>query len=275
MSKDAKARSISMRLSIIARHRGIAYEKVLTEFLLERLVARLTSSKALGSQFIFKGGYVGRRAYGSPRYTVDVDALLLVGDVSSIQNTIIANVEEDNNDGTWFRFEETQDLQTQGEYPGVRFVFRSGVGNPLKDLRRAQLINLDIGVGDFVQLVELQFEPILDKELISWTVYSKEVMVAEKLHSLLSRPVGNSRSKDLFDLMFYLPKCNRDMLAVALAGTYKARGDALPENIAKAFGAIQSGTLKVGWPSATNGVEQAGSFEEAFKKVESLLKSLL
>jgi predicted nucleotidyltransferase component of viral defense system len=275
MSKDAKARSISMRLSTIARDRGIAYEKVLTEFLLERLVARLTSSTALGSQFIFKGGYVGRRAYGSPRYTVDVDALLRMGDVSSIRNTIIANVEEDNDDGTWFRFEETQDLQTQGEYPGVRFVFRSGVGSPLKDLRRAQLINLDIGVGDFVQLVELQFEPILDKELISWTVYSKEVMVAEKLHSLLSRPVGNSRSKDLFDLMFYLPNCNKDMLAAALAGTYKARGDTLPKNIAKAFGAIQSGTLKVGWPLATNGVEQAGSFEEAFRKVESLLKSLL
>lgn len=206
---------------------------------------------------------------------MDVDALLRVGNVSSIQNIIIANLEEDSGDCTWFRFEETQDLQTQGEYPGVRFVFRSGVGEPLQDPRKAQLVNLDIGLGDFVQLAELQFEPILEKELISWPVYSKEVMVAEKLHSLLSRPVGNSRSKDLFDLMFYLPDCNRDMLAVALAGTYKARGDTLPENIAKSLGAIQSGTLKVGWPSATNGVEQAGSFEEAFKKVESLLKSLL
>ena len=195
--------------------------------------------------------------------------------MSSIQKAIIARVEEKSDDGTWFRFEETQDLQTQGEYPGVRFVFRSGVGEPLKDLRRAQLINLDIGVGDFVQPVELQFEPILDKEPISWTVYSKEVMVAEKLHSLLSRPVGNSRSKDVFDLMFYLPDCNREMLVKALAGTYKARGDVLPENIPASFSEIQSGTLKVGWPSATSGIEQAVSFEDAFKRVEALLKSLL
>lgn len=275
MSKEGKARSISMRLSTIARNRGMAYEKILTEFLLERLVARLTSSKALGSQFIFKGGYVGRRAYGSPRYTVDVDALLRKGDLSSIQRTVIAAVEQDSDDDTWFRFEETQDLQTQGEYPGVRFVFRSGVGELLKDLRRAQIVNLDIGVGDFVQPVELQFEPILDTQLISWTVYSKEVIVAEKLHSLLSRPIGNSRSKDLFDLMFYLPDCDKEMLVKALAGTYKARGDALPENIAASFNAIHLGTLKIGWASATNDIEQAGSFEDAFKKVEFLLKSLL
>ena len=167
MSKDGKARSISMRLSTIARDRGIAYEKVLTEFLLERLVARLTSSRALGSQFIFKGGYVGRRAYGSPRYTVDVDALLRVGDVSSIQSTIIANVEEDSDDGTWFRFEETQDLQTQGEYPGVRFVFRSGVGEHLKDLRRAQLINLDIGVGTLFSPLSYSLNRFLIRSLLA------------------------------------------------------------------------------------------------------------
>lgn len=275
MSKNAKARSISTRLSAIARSRGVAYEKILTEFLLERLVSRLVSSKPLGKQFIFKGGYVGRRAYGSPRYTLDVDALLTKGEVSSIQKTIIAHVEEDNSDGTWFRFEETQDLQTQGEYPGVRFVFRSGVGEILKDLRRAQLVNLDIGVGDFIQPVELQFQPILDEQLISWTVYSKEVMVAEKLHSLLSRPIGNSRSKDIFDLMFYLPDCNKSMLVKAIAGTYKARGDLLPKDIAASFRAIHSEILKIGWPSATREIEQVGSFEDAFKKVAALLELLL
>ena len=45
-----------MRLSAIARGRAVAYEKVLTEFLLERLVARLIASHALGTKFIFKGG---------------------------------------------------------------------------------------------------------------------------------------------------------------------------------------------------------------------------
>lgn len=198
-----------------------------------------------------------------------------MGAVSSIRSEIIETVEGDSGDGTWFRFQETQELQTQGEYPGVRFVFRSGLGEPLQDLGRAQRIHLDIGVGDFVQPVELQLESILDKQVNSRTVYSKEVMVAEKLHSLLSRPVGNSRSKDVFDLMFYLPDCNEEALVKALAGTFDARGDELPEDVPTVFGAIHTGTLRVGWASATVDIENAGSFEDAFDRVVALLRELL
>ncbi len=150
-----------MKLSALAREKSVPYEKVLTEFLIERMLVRLVTSPQLGAAFIFKGGYVGRRAYGSPRYTVDLDALLRSGSISTLQREIVESAERDIGDSTWFLFQETQDLQTQGEYPGIRFVFRAGIGDVPTDLRMAQIVNFDIGVGDFAQPISMELKPIL------------------------------------------------------------------------------------------------------------------
>jgi hypothetical protein len=48
-----------------------------TVFLIERLVARLIADKKLSQNLVFKGGFVGLRVYDSPRYTIDLDALLI------------------------------------------------------------------------------------------------------------------------------------------------------------------------------------------------------
>jgi hypothetical protein len=64
-----QTRSITDKLSRIAKSLGVAYAKILTEFLLERLVLRLISSPELRGKVVFKGGYVSLRVYDSPRYT--------------------------------------------------------------------------------------------------------------------------------------------------------------------------------------------------------------
>lgn len=80
------SKPISKRLSNLSKKRGVNFLSILTEFLIERLVVRFLSSKELSSLFVFKGGYVGRRTYGSPRYTVDLDALLLEKKISALEN---------------------------------------------------------------------------------------------------------------------------------------------------------------------------------------------
>ena len=80
MSKlKSQARSIGDRLSRISKASGVPYLLVLTEFLLERLAVRLVADRNLSQCLVFKGGYVSLRVYNSPRYTVDLDALLLRG----------------------------------------------------------------------------------------------------------------------------------------------------------------------------------------------------
>lgn len=132
---EARSGSILKRLSNISKEREVAYQFILTEFLIERMVIKLTSSTKLANVFVFKGGYVGRRAYGSPRYTIDLDALLRTGNQASLREELVSTIEKDNDDGTWHRFRQQIDLVTQGEYPGIRYAFRADIGEPLPNIR--------------------------------------------------------------------------------------------------------------------------------------------
>ncbi|NRA47414.1 MAG: nucleotidyl transferase AbiEii/AbiGii toxin family protein [Oligoflexales bacterium] len=61
---------------------------------------------------------------------------------------------------------------------------------------------------------------MLGSSSVSWLVYPIETIVAEKLHCLIMRGSSNSRSKDIFDLFFYLDKCDSKILEKALHATF-------------------------------------------------------
>jgi len=273
--KSPIARSISTKLSAISRSRNVPYKNVLTEFLLERLLVRLTTSTRLSSHLIFKGGYVGRRAYGCPRYTIDLDALLKDARIGQLQNEIVQAVESDLKDGTWFRFERHIDLETQGEYPGIRFVFRTGLGEVMENQAIAQIVHFDVGVGDLVDAISDSIVPIIGGAEISWQVYSREIIVAEKLHACLTRPVNNSRSKDIFDLFFYLPECDSKHLSRTIKRTFELRGTPAPINVSADFKSINTRTLRRGWSSAVSGIPDAADFDDIFFQVVRLLEDKL
>ena len=103
-------------------------------------------------------------------------------------------------------------------------------------------------------------------------MYPREVIVAEKLHAFLSRPLDNSRSKDLYDLAFHLPACDHGELRSAASKTFLARDSTLPADVPEKFRSLRTENLRRGWPAATAGLTDAGSFEEAFARVLSLLR---
>ncbi len=263
------ARSISKRLSNLSRERKVAFADTLTSFLIERMVQRLTEAKDLASSLVFKGGYVALRIYESPRYTVDLDAVLKKGKLDTVLANAIAAIENDLEDGVWFKHEATQDLQAQTEYGARRCVFRSGIGPVLKDLRRAQIVNFDIGIGDPITpgpvIETTQF--LLGDGALNWQVYPVETAAAEKLHTLIVRGSANSRAKDVFDLSLILEKCNRLQLMKALGKTFKFRDDELPKDISVSLKKIDSTLLERGWNAATADIESAPQFKTAFSKI--------
>lgn len=274
MSKlKRQARSIGDRLSAISKTSGVSYQLVLTEFLLERLAVRLVENKNLSECLVFKGGYVSLRVYNSPRYTVDLDALLMKGSLEKTITIAARAAETDLGDGVWFRSERSVDLETQGEYGGHRIVFRCGLGELLPDLRRAQVVNLDVGKGDPVVPGHLQAETpfLLGGGSLSWQVYPVETTVAEKLHALILRGAQNSRAKDIFDLVLLLPKCESGNLKAALTETFRYRGETLPTSIAKHVRGIDKGLLEKGWKSAVGEIQEAKSFAETY---DMLVKQL-
>ena len=199
MSTKAKGTSVTQKLIQLSAKQGALFPNLVTIFLIERLVSRLVADEKLRNHLVFKGGFVGLKVYDSPRYTVDLDALLLKANVDATLSMTKAAAESDLDDGVWFRFQEKVDLATQGEYGGIRQVYRAGIGEVIKNVKKAQIINFDLGIGDPVTPAPFAATTrgLISNETLSWSVYPIETIVAEKLHAVVAHADGNSRSKDI------------------------------------------------------------------------------
>jgi predicted nucleotidyltransferase component of viral defense system len=268
------ATSITQKLSNLAQKKGVPFQFLSTSFIIERLVIRLISDKTLKDALVFKGGYVGLRVYESPRYTIDLDALLMKSDLRKILEKSKVAAESDTGDGVWFRFEQEVDLKAQGEYGGIRLAFRAGIGEPMKNIKRAQIINFDIGIGDPVTPgpVKKEMLELIGSEELSWFVYPIETIIAEKLHALIDRGPDNSRAKDIFDLSQFLPMADKKILEKALMACFKYRKTELPIDIVDHISKINLNLLKRGWPSAISTVKNAPAFDVAFEVIIKELK---
>ena len=112
MTTKAKGESVRQKLTTAAKKLEAKCRDVETIFLIERLVARLIADKKLADRLVFKGGFVGLKVYGSPRYTVDLDALLVKSNIEQTLEQVKKQAEHDLDDGGWFRFESQVDLAT-------------------------------------------------------------------------------------------------------------------------------------------------------------------
>lgn len=232
MTTKTKGESVRQKLTTISKKLEAKYRDVETVFLIEGLVARLIADKKLADRLVFKGGFVGLKVYESPGYTVDLDALLVKSNIEQTLEQVRKQAEHDLDDGVWFRFETQVDLATQGEYGGIRHVYRAGIGEVLKNIKKAQIINFDLGIGDPItpgpQKVEVN--TLIGQESMSWSVYPIETICAEKLHALISHGDQNSRSKDVHDLAVFLPKADPKTLKKAIKNCFEFRETEVPNS---------------------------------------------
>ena len=277
MTTKAKGTSVRQKIIDLGKKLNIDPRDLETTFLIERLVARLIADKKLASNLVFKGGFVGLKVYDSPRYTVDLDALLVKANVDETLEQVKKQAETDLNDGVWFRFESQIDLATQGEYGGIRHTYRAGIGEVFKNLKKAQIVHFDLGIGDPITPGPQKKQTpslLADNEEISWSVYPIETICAEKLHALISHGDQNSRSKDVHDLVVFLPKADGPTLKKALKRSFEFRSTELPKSFYQEIKNINTGWLERGWASAVDSIPNAISFKEAFKTVMGLIHDL-
>lgn len=274
MTTKSKGESVRQKLTALSKKMDVDYKDLETVFMIERLVARLIADKKLASHLVFKGGFVGLKIYESPRYTVDLDALLIKANIEETLKRVKEQAEADLNDGVWFRFESQIDLATQGEYGGIRHSYRAGIGEVLKNLKKAQVVNFDLGIGDPITPgpQKKQTPSLLSgNDEISWSVYPLETICAEKIHALISHGDQNSRSKDVHDLAVFLPKVDGPTLKEALKRCFDFRSTEMPKSFHAEIKSINTDWLARGWASATESIPNAMSFETAFKKIIRLI----
>jgi predicted nucleotidyltransferase component of viral defense system len=224
------AASVHDRLLRHAHSCGEDFQLVLQRYAMERLLFRLAQSRHK-DRFVVKGAVLyivwGVQAY---RPTRDLD---LLGYGPSDQETLTACFRElcaveVVADGLLFLADSVQAQELRGgmEYGGIRI--RLDVR-----LETARInVQVDVGFGDVIVPAseEVEFPTLLPGPAPWVRIYSRESVVAEKLHAAALLGDTNTRLKDFYDL-FTLPRLfpfEGSTLTQAIAATFERRRMVLP-----------------------------------------------
>lgn len=221
MNKD-KLRDICQRLS---RETGISFNVIQTHFFLESILAKIARSDEKDN-FIFKGGFLLSNVIGiKQRNTVDIDVLvrnlkLTEQDIKERFKKILFGGEYSNIN---YEILGVEDIRRESQYGGLRV----NILCKLDNIR--QKIPLDIAVGDPITPREVlyKYQSIFDNHFFEIRAYNVETILAEKIQTIYSRGVFNSRSKDFYDIyiLYNLKKrnINYKQLREACIRTFKYR----------------------------------------------------
>jgi predicted nucleotidyltransferase component of viral defense system len=232
--KQGNAASIKAVLLNLAQKENLYFQQIITRYLHERLLYRVSLSE-YKSSFVLKGGnlmYAIEGLYTRPTMDIDMLARNIDNDKENIKN-IFKRICEINykNDCVQFNSESITILVIAQEkkYSGLRLL----IDTQLDSIR--QTIQIDIGFGDVVTPAPIILSyPVLLNELESPIIlaYSLETVIAEKFHAMLTLGNFNSRMKDFYDVFILLKRSNLDIknITEAIEATFRRRNEFLEEN---------------------------------------------
>ena len=213
----------------LAKEKHISAQLVMQNFMLERLLERISVSK-YKQNFILKGGFLIAAMVGlDTRATMDMDATIkgLPVNEQTIREMFgeICRIELD--DDVSFSFRSIGEIREGDEYMGYR-VSLSANYPPM-----AVPLKLDITTGDRItpKEIEYRFKLLLEDRSISVFAYNLETIMAEKLETVISRGNQNTRPRDYYDI-YILTKLqysniNIERLKKALSATTEKRDSSI------------------------------------------------
>lgn len=210
----------------LAKEKNISAQLVMQNFMLERLLERISMSN-YQNNFILKGGFLIAAMVGlDTRATMDMDATIkgLPVNEETVRNMFEDICKIEINDDVVFSFRSIGEIREGDEYTGYRVHLTANyppMAVPLK---------LDITTGDKItpREVRYSFKLLLEDRNISVLAYNLETVLAEKLETVISRGDQNTRPRDYYDV-YILRKLqyntiNPQLLKQALIATSQKRG---------------------------------------------------
>lgn len=210
----------------IAKEKNISAQLVMQNFMLERLLERVSISK-YRKNFILKGGFLIAAMVGlDSRATMDMDATIkgLPVDEQTVKKMLEDVCKIDLHDDIKFEFRNIGEIREGDEYTGYRVSLSanySPMSVPLK---------MDITTGDKItpREIKYKFHLLLENRDIEILAYNLETVLAEKLETVISRGDQNTRPRDYYDI-YILVKLQfknvcMDELKEALTITAEKRG---------------------------------------------------
>lgn len=220
------ARQLKDLIRNLSKKKSADAQILMRNYMMERFLERISLSE-YKDKFILKGGMLVAAMVGlDARATMDLDATIKGANVSLTDvATIISNIIAiPIDDGVSFRIKRISEIMEEADYPGVRVSMETkfdGVITPLK---------IDISTGDVITPKEIRyrFNLMLEDRTIEVWAYNLETVLAEKLETVISRNVTNTRMRDFYDI-YILQKLhgeqlNKEILWNALVATARKRG---------------------------------------------------
>lgn len=209
----------------LAREKHISAQLVMQNFMLERLLERISVSK-YQRNFILKGGFLIAAMVGlDTRATMDMDATIkgLPVNEQTIQEMFNDLCKIELNDDVSFEYNSISEIREEDQYSGYR------VSLTAKYLPMAVPLKLDITTGDKItpREIEYKFRLLFEDRSISVLAYNLETVLAEKLETIISRGDQNTRPRDYYDVYILVKlqysNINVESLRKALVNTAEKR----------------------------------------------------
>ncbi len=214
------------RIKNIAKENNADPRTLMRIYMMERFLERVAKSE-YRDNFIIKGGMlVTSMVAVALRSTMDIDTSINNQNLSEEDARLIIGKIKDINlgDGVAFEIKGSSNIMDEMEYPGIRFTMNAVLGKLITPMK------VDISTGDVItpRAVEYQYKLLLDNRFINLWTYNLETILAEKLQTILSRGLLNTRMRDFYDirilLSIYERSVENDVLAEAFMATCKKRG---------------------------------------------------
>ena len=242
------ARQLKDLIRNLSKKKSADAQILMRNYMMERFLERISLSE-YKNQFILKGGMLVAAMVGlDARATMDLDATIKGTNVSveDVEMIISKIISIPLNDGVSFRIKRISEIMEEADYPGVRVSMETkfdGVITPLK---------IDISTGDVItpREIKYKFNLMLEDRTIEVWAYNLETVLAEKLETVISRNVTNTRMRDFYDIYIlqklYGEQLSKDVLRDALVATAKKREtleQIETEDIDEVFDEIQSSSV--------------------------------
>lgn len=221
----SKSMSLKNRINNYAKNNGIAAQVVLQNYMFERFLERLSVSE-YKNKFVIKGGMLIAAIVGlDTRSTMDLDTTIINFPLTEtkVKEAVKEICSIDLQDDVLFKLISVRSIRKADFYGGfcarIDAVY-DAIVTPL---------SIDVTTGDVItpRAVQYEFSGMFDDKIrIRLWGYNIETVLAEKIETILSRNIFNTRPRDFYDIYVLVKsqEYDKEIFAEALKATAEHRG---------------------------------------------------
>jgi predicted nucleotidyltransferase component of viral defense system len=196
-------------ISNMAKQNNLVANTVLQNYMMERFLERVSVSR-YKDNFILKGGFLIAAMVGiDMRSTMDMDTTIkgIPVDRETIERIMNEILSIDIGDNVTFTIKSIKSIHDVSDYDDFR------IGIEAKFFTMRVNMKIDITTGDVIipREVSYSFKLMFEDRYIEVKAYNINTILSEKIETILSRNISNTRARDFYDVYILLTTRSSDI----------------------------------------------------------------